>query len=125
MFRDPRGLRNIQPAVCVISSKFFIYAVIRNLMIRRNLARRISASMMIGLLGLSTVVRAAPVDYLTFFQQQQQQHHPLPPVNWVRSRKIDQKHISLDLRFDWDKEQAYGTDTITLAPFADSDHVQL
>lgn len=40
----------------------------------------------------------------------------LPPVHWVRSRDYDMRHIALDLRFDWEKEQAYGTATITLAP---------
>jgi Aminopeptidase N len=49
----------------------------------------------------------------------------LPPVNWVRSRNIDVKHLDIDLRFDWDKEQAIGSEVITLAPFADADHVQL
>ncbi|MFL6375672.1 MAG: M1 family aminopeptidase [Pyrinomonadaceae bacterium] len=49
----------------------------------------------------------------------------LPPVNWVRSRNIDVKHLDVDLRFDWDKEQAIGSEVITLAPFADADHVQL
>jgi hypothetical protein len=39
----------------------------------------------------------------------------LPPVNWVRSRKIDVKNIALDLSFDWAKEQAIGTELITFA----------
>lgn len=49
----------------------------------------------------------------------------LPPVNWVRSRKIDVKHIELDLRFDWSKDQAIGSETITVAPFADTDKITL
>lgn len=40
----------------------------------------------------------------------------LPPVHYVRSRDYDMRHIALDLKFDWEKEQAYGTATITLAP---------
>jgi len=51
--------------------------------------------------------------------------HPLPPVNWIRSRTIDVKHIAIDLRFDWDKEQAIGTSAITLAPFNDTDKITL
>ncbi len=40
----------------------------------------------------------------------------LPRVNYVRSRDYDMRHIALDLKFDWDKEQTFGTATITLAP---------
>jgi aminopeptidase N len=40
----------------------------------------------------------------------------LPPVHYVRSRNYDMKNVALDLKFDWEKEQAYGTATITLAP---------
>ncbi|MFV0387542.1 MAG: M1 family aminopeptidase [Pyrinomonadaceae bacterium] len=43
----------------------------------------------------------------------------LPPANYVRSRNVDIKNILIDLRFDWNKEQAIGTATITLAPFKD------
>ena len=32
----------------------------------------------------------------------------LPPVNWIRSRKYDIKHLSIDIRFDWEKEKAMG-----------------
>src|SRR4051812_17801316 len=58
-------------------------------------------------------------------QQPAREERKLPPVNWVRSRNIDVKHLDIDLRFDWDKEQAIGSEVITLAPFADADHVQL
>jgi aminopeptidase N len=40
----------------------------------------------------------------------------LPPAYQVRVQKIDVKHIALNLQFDWNKKQAYGTATITLAP---------
>ena len=43
----------------------------------------------------------------------------LPPPNYVRSRDIDIKHVAIDLRFDWDKAQAYGNTVVTLAPFKD------
>src|SRR5438128_511297 len=49
----------------------------------------------------------------------------LPPVNWIRSRTIDTKHIAIDLKFDWDKKQALGIDTITVAPFNDTDRFTL
>ena len=49
----------------------------------------------------------------------------LPPVNWIRSRKIDTKHIAIDLKFDWQKQQAIGQETITVAPFGDADRFTL
>lgn len=49
----------------------------------------------------------------------------LPPVNWIRSRKYDIKHLSIDLRFDWDKEQAIGEETVSFAPFNDSNQLTL
>ncbi len=49
----------------------------------------------------------------------------LPPVNWIRSRKYDIKHLSINLRFDWDKEQAMGEETVSFAPFVDSNQLTL
>lgn len=40
----------------------------------------------------------------------------LPPIHYVRSRDYDVRHIALDLKFDWNKEQVLGTAQITLAP---------
>ncbi|MGB7068249.1 MAG: M1 family aminopeptidase [Pyrinomonadaceae bacterium] len=51
--------------------------------------------------------------------------HKLPPVNWIRSRSIDVKHVAIDLQFDWERESAYGSTTVTLAPFKDSNLVNL
>lgn len=49
----------------------------------------------------------------------------LPPVNYTRSRDIDVRHVAIDLRFDWTKEQAYGNTVVTLAPFKATDKVYL
>src|SRR5205085_9346929 len=45
-----------------------------------------------------------------------QRQSALPPVHYIPSREYDQRDIKLDLRFDWEQEQAIGTETITLAP---------
>ncbi|HXF42763.1 MAG TPA: M1 family aminopeptidase [Pyrinomonadaceae bacterium] len=50
---------------------------------------------------------------------------PLPPVNWIRSRNVDIKHVSIDLRFDWKKESAMGSTSVTLAPFGNRDWITL
>ncbi len=41
---------------------------------------------------------------------------PFPPPQYIPPHDYDQRNIKLDLRFDWDQEQAIGTETITLAP---------
>ena len=52
---------------------------------------------------------------LTTAQQAQQQER-IPPRQYIRERTYDTRHIKLDLRFDWEREQALGTATITFAP---------
>ncbi len=41
---------------------------------------------------------------------------PFPPAQYIPPHDYDQRNIKLDLRFDWEQEQAIGTATITLAP---------
>ncbi len=60
-----------------------------------------------------------------FKRQEKQEKRKLPPVNYIRSRAIDVKHIAIDLKFDWDKEQAYGTSVITVAPFKNTAKIYL
>ncbi|MDT4895795.1 MAG: aminopeptidase [Acidobacteriota bacterium] len=39
-----------------------------------------------------------------------------PPRQYIPNRNYDTQHIKLDLHFDWEREQALGTATITFAP---------
>ncbi len=71
----------------------------------------------IFLLALSTTAAARPDN--PFLQAIQQEKKKLPPVNYIRSRTVDVTHVAIDLRFDWSKDQAYGTTTVTLTPFKD------
>ena len=87
--------------------------------------RRLLAGASISLLAFSSLVQAAPMADLVKLFQQNQEVKKLPPVNWIRSRQIDIKHIAIDLRFDWDKEQAYGSSTLTLSPFNDTNKIML
>jgi len=48
--------------------------------------------------------------------QRPQATQELPPAQYIPSHDYDQRHIALDLRFDWEREQAVGTATITFAP---------
>src|SRR5690349_2940495 len=89
-------------------------------MILKFLPRRILAFSMLALLGFSTLTAAARPNPNLFIQQKEAAVKKLPPVNWIRSREIDVKHIAIDLKFDWDKESAFGVTTITVAPFKDT-----
>src|SRR5437870_3005072 len=40
----------------------------------------------------------------------------IPPPQYIPEHDYDQHNIKLDLRFDWEREQATGSATITLAP---------
>ncbi len=48
--------------------------------------------------------------------QTQQAQPKLPPRQYLPNRNYDTQHIKLDLRFDWEREQALGTATITFMP---------
>jgi aminopeptidase N len=41
---------------------------------------------------------------------------PFPPARYIPPHNYDQRNIKLNLRFDWEQEQAIGSATITLAP---------
>jgi aminopeptidase N len=41
---------------------------------------------------------------------------PFPPAQYIPPHDYDQQNIKLDLRFDFARQQAIGTETITLAP---------
>jgi aminopeptidase N len=51
-------------------------------------------------------------------QTQTLRARPLPPTQYIPSHDYDVRHIRLDLSFDWEREQARGSATITFAPLA-------
>jgi len=65
--------------------------------------------------AVSAIVQARPMNSL-FQQDEKKQVKKLPPVHFIRSRDYDMRHIALNLKFDWEKEQTYGTAQLTLAP---------
>ncbi len=91
----------------------------------RSFARfsRLFASFFVFLLIFSSVASARPDN--PFLLEAQKEKKKLPPVNYIRSRNVDIEHIDINLRFDWDKEQAFGVSTVTLTPFHDIDKFTL
>ena len=49
-------------------------------------------------------------------RQQPRTGGQLPPPRYIPSHDYDTQNIKLELRFDWEHEQALGTETITLSP---------
>jgi aminopeptidase N len=89
---------------------------------QNTLSRRLAAFLLAGMFLFSSIAQARPIPHPLELLPEDAK---LPPVNWIRSRKIDVKHILIDLRFNWDKQQALGVSTITLAPFEDTDKITL
>lgn len=53
---------------------------------------------------------------LSLAQQPTQTQPKLPPRQYIPDRNYDTQHIKLDLRFNWELEQALGTETISFIP---------
>lgn len=62
---------------------------------------------------------------ITALAQQADSIKKISPADGARSRKIDVKHIDIDLRFDWKKKQAYGITTIMLTPIGSTNQITL
>jgi aminopeptidase N len=89
---------------------------------QNNFGRRLVTLLFVAALLFTSIANARPMRGL---QELLPEGEKLPPVNWIRSRTIDVKHILIDLRFNWEKQQALGYSTITLAPFNDTDKITL
>lgn len=82
----------------------------------RSITAKTSAILLILAIGAQFVL-ARPMNRAVL--QDDKKVTKLPPVHWVRSRDYDMRHIALDLKFDWEKEQTHGTATITLSPLVE------
>ncbi len=79
---------------------------------------KISALLFLFLMTFAQIANARPMSHNPF-RQDDDKVKKLPPVNYYRSREVDVKNVSIDLRFDWDKEQAFGSTVVMLTPFKD------
>ncbi len=81
--------------------------------------RKYLAFLMLVLFAFSSFGIAHPLSDNPFLPQDDKStKKKLPPRQYIRSRDFDMRHIALNLKFDWAKEQTFGTATITLAPLA-------
>jgi aminopeptidase N len=65
---------------------------------------------------LIQIAHSRPINSELFSDDEKVEKKKLPVARYYRSRDYDTIHMALNLRFDWEKEQTYGTNTITLAP---------
>ena len=49
-------------------------------------------------------------------QVQVNQTKPFPQTHYIPDHDFDSRHLALDIRFDWDKEQLIGRETLVFAP---------
>ncbi len=84
----------------------------------RSFRAKASAFLLLFLLSFAQIANAArPLPSFPQQRQDDEKIKKLPPVNYIRSREVDIKNVSIDLRFDWEKAQAFGNTVVTLAPF--------
>jgi len=81
--------------------------------VTRRRARLISLCLVLLLAQWQTITISAQTNSASASQT-----HTLPPPHIVPAHNYDLRHVKLDLRFDWEREQALGTTTLTFAPTA-------
>ncbi len=86
-------------------------------MIQKTFRVKASAFFLMFLLTFTQIAAARPMPLPEKRRDETAKVKKLPPVNYVRSRDVDIKHLAIDVRFDWDKEQVLGTTTVNFTPF--------
>src|SRR4030095_14648720 len=69
---------------------------------------------LILVLTTTTFGRALPV--LDKVLQTAQQPQLLPPTQYIPDRNFDTRNIALDIRFDWEREELSGVETLVFKP---------
>src|SRR5947209_1631349 len=88
----------------------------------RNLFKRTATKCFLAGAFLALAVNAAfaqqsqPTPTPTTQLSARPARRPLPPPQYIPAHDYDQRNIKLDLRFDWEREQAIGMAIITFAP---------
>ena len=89
-----------------------------------NRMRAVSLLLAVALSAAPSSLAGARPEYVQ--TPPQKQSRPFPPAQYIPSHDYDTKHITLNLRFDWEREQALGTETISFSPLVkDLRHIVL
>src|SRR6266404_8120137 len=81
---------------------------------------RLKAGIICLALILSVSLGAAAKPVRSPAQQIQRTPRPFPSAKYIPDHDYDTRHIALDLRFDWDKEQAIATETFVFSPLVNN-----
>jgi len=84
-------------------------------------SRLLCACVLLVLVSLVSVPAAAvtsraPREGVFLNQQQQKPSRPLPPTQYIPAHNFDTRHIALNLRFDWEREQLIGVERVVFEP---------
>ncbi|HKE60509.1 MAG TPA: M1 family aminopeptidase [Pyrinomonadaceae bacterium] len=87
-------------------------------MLNKSFLLRLKASLLplVIIFSLVAGVSATPARHRVSAQQTPRPTRPFPPTQYIPERDFDTRHIALDLKFDWDKEQLIGRETLVFAP---------
>lgn len=82
--------------------------------VRHALSILLSFALMMAF-AFGATARPAP-DGVVEFKQTVQATRPFPPTQYIPDHDFDTRHIALELRFDWDKQQLLARETLIFAP---------
>jgi len=78
------------------------------------------------MLVLTTATFGNALPVLDKVLQTAQQSHLLPPIQYIPDRNFDTRHIALDIRFDWEREELSGVEKLVFKPLvADLRRIEL
>ncbi|MCO6511958.1 MAG: DUF3458 domain-containing protein [Aridibacter famidurans] len=86
---------------------------------RQPIIRSAIAAVFVFAVSVSAAIPVSARPLMPFRPAFQDDQKVLPPTQYIRSRDFDTKHISLDLRFNWDTEQTIGIEEFTFSPLKD------
>lgn len=82
----------------------------------RPFRRELSALTLVALMVLAQTSFARPLPVFDKALQTPQQTRPFPPTRYIPDHDFDTRHVALDLRFDWEREQLIGKETMSFKP---------
>ena len=82
----------------------------------RLFRRQLSAFALIALMLFAQTAFARPLPVFDKTLQTPQQSRPFPPTQYIPDHDFDTRHVALDLRFDWEREQLIGKETMIFKP---------
>ena len=85
-------------------------------MINGLFRRELSALSLALLMVLGQTSFGRPVPDFDKQLQTPQQSRPFPPTQYIPDHDFDTRHVALDLRFDWEREQLIGIETMVFKP---------